>query len=42
MKANAYLSNANLEDIRWNKQTKWEGVKGLETAKNVPTALPVL
>ncbi|WP_082154288.1 pentapeptide repeat-containing protein [Crocosphaera watsonii] len=37
--SNAYLSNAYLEGIKWNKYTNWEGVQGLETAKNVPEAL---
>ncbi|MBD1853175.1 pentapeptide repeat-containing protein [Cyanobacteria bacterium FACHB-502] len=41
---NAILTNANLtgvdlKEITWNKETKWDGVKGLETARNVPEAL---
>jgi Pentapeptide repeats (8 copies)/NACHT domain len=36
---NANLSFADLEDIAWNTETNWEGVTGLETAKNVPIAL---
>jgi hypothetical protein len=35
----AYLSGANLENIFWDKDTKWENVQGLETADNVPEAL---
>ena len=35
----AYLSNEVLGDIRWDENTKWEGVRGLDTAKNVPEAL---
>ncbi|MEH2339038.1 pentapeptide repeat-containing protein [Nostoc sp.] len=40
----ANLSRANLSDeffgdIRWNKNTKWDDVKGLDTARNVPEAL---
>lgn len=35
----ANLRNADLEDITWNEYTNWEGVQGLETAKNVPEAL---
>jgi hypothetical protein len=26
-------------DILWDEQTNWEGVRGLETAVNVPEAL---
>jgi len=47
--SNADLSNADLCDtdlsyadlyaIRWNRATNWQGVKGLDTAKNVPEAL---
>lgn len=40
--ANLYrttLSSANLDSISWNEETNWEGVKGLETARNVPIAL---
>ncbi len=35
----ADLSHANLRDISWDEETNWEGVKGLETAVNVPEAL---
>ncbi|NER99176.1 MAG: NACHT domain-containing protein [Symploca sp. SIO1B1] len=35
----ANLSHANLENISWDEDTKWENVKGWETAINVPTAL---
>ncbi|MEB3191354.1 MAG: pentapeptide repeat-containing protein [Snowella sp.] len=37
--SDADLSNANLKDIRWDQETNWQGVKGLDTAKNVPDAL---
>ncbi|MCP6757420.1 MAG: pentapeptide repeat-containing protein [Fischerella sp. CENA71] len=42
--SHANLSRANLNnevfvDIRWDEGTKWEGVRGLETAINVPEAL---
>ncbi len=33
---NTNLENANLEGIRWNEETRWKEVKGLETAMNVP------
>ncbi len=36
---NANLTGADLKEITWNKETKWDGVKGLETARNVPEAL---
>lgn len=36
---NADLTNANLENITWDEKTKWDGVKGLETARDVPEAL---
>ena len=32
---NTNLENANLEGIRWNEETRWKEVKGLETAMNV-------
>jgi uncharacterized protein YjbI with pentapeptide repeats len=40
----AYLIGANFGDelfgyIRWDKNTKWEDVEGLEAANNVPAAL---
>jgi hypothetical protein len=35
----ANLSYANLEAIRWDQETNWQGVKGLDTAQNVPEAL---
>lgn len=35
----ANLSGANLRDILWDELTNWEGVKGLETVRNVPEAL---
>jgi uncharacterized protein YjbI with pentapeptide repeats len=35
----ANVSGAILENIKWNEQTNWEGVRGLETAVNVPDAL---
>ena len=37
--SNANLLNADLEAIRWNPETNWQGVKGLDTAQNVPKAL---
>jgi uncharacterized protein YjbI with pentapeptide repeats len=37
--SSADLNYANLMEISWNQQTNWEGVRGLETAKNVPEAL---
>jgi len=36
---NADLTNADLENITWNEETEWDGVRGLETARNVPQAL---
>lgn len=43
----AYLMDANFSDelfgdMRWDKNTNWEDVEGLETAKNVPAALKKL
>jgi hypothetical protein len=35
----ADFRNANLENISWDEDTKWENVQGLETAINVPEAL---
>ncbi len=35
----ADLRGADLENIFWDEHTKWEGVDGLEIAKNVPDAL---
>ncbi|NEO43676.1 MAG: hypothetical protein F6K55_05885 [Moorea sp. SIO4A3] len=35
----ADLREANLENIFWDEDTKWENVRGLETAINVPEAL---
>ena len=36
---NTNLSYANLTNIIWNEETKWNGIKGLETAWNVPEGL---
>lgn len=36
---NADFSSANLRGIAWSVDTNWEGVRGLETARNVPIAL---
>ena len=36
---NANLKNAHLQGIKWNEETKWGGVIGLETARNVPEEL---
>ncbi len=36
---NADLSDELFGDIRWDKNTKWDYVKGLDTARNVPEAL---
>lgn len=35
----ADLSDANMEEMTWGKKQQWEGVRGLETAVNVPEAL---
>ncbi|MEM7769241.1 MAG: pentapeptide repeat-containing protein [Cyanobacteria bacterium P01_A01_bin.37] len=35
----ANLRATDLQDIQWNQDTNWEGVQGLDTAKNVPEAL---
>ncbi|NJP11193.1 MAG: hypothetical protein HC866_18380 [Leptolyngbyaceae cyanobacterium RU_5_1] len=37
--ANTNLHNASLTNIIWDENTNWEGVRGLETAINVPEAL---
>ena len=34
-----YIGGADLENISWDDDTKWEDVRGLETAVNVPEAL---
>jgi hypothetical protein len=36
---NADLRNADLKNIGWNSETDWRGVRGLDTAKNVPEPL---
>lgn len=33
------ISEANLEEMTWGEQQQWEGVRGLETALNIPEAL---
>ncbi|KST69027.1 hypothetical protein BC008_02840 [Mastigocoleus testarum BC008] len=35
----AYLSDELFGDIHWDENTNWEGVRGLETTKNLPEAL---
>ncbi len=35
----AYLRGVDLENIRWDEETNWSDVEGLERAKNVPEAL---
>jgi uncharacterized protein YjbI with pentapeptide repeats len=35
----ADLSEANMEKMTWGKKQQWEGVRGLETAVNMPEAL---
>jgi uncharacterized protein YjbI with pentapeptide repeats len=35
----ADVSDANLEEMTWGEKQQWEGVRGLETALNVPEAL---
>jgi hypothetical protein len=35
----AVLTKANLRGITWNESTNWQGVKGLDSAINVPDAL---
>ncbi|MEH1820163.1 MAG: pentapeptide repeat-containing protein [Nostoc sp.] len=35
----ADLSDKDSGDIRWDENTNWENVKGLDTARNVPEAL---
>ncbi|MEA5496136.1 NACHT domain-containing protein [Limnoraphis robusta] len=37
--SSANLRSANLSDIRWDSDTKWSNVVGLEEAKNVPEEL---
>jgi hypothetical protein len=34
-----HLHGANLMDIQWDSDTNWKGLKGLETARNIPEAL---
>ena len=36
---NANLYRASLENIAWDGQTSWEGVRGLETAVGIPAGL---
>jgi uncharacterized protein YjbI with pentapeptide repeats len=43
----AYLMDANFSDelfgdMRWDKNTNWEDVEGLEKAKNLPAVLKKL
>ncbi|MBD1935861.1 pentapeptide repeat-containing protein [Microcoleus sp. FACHB-68] len=33
------LMGADLENVRWDENTNWDNVQGLETAQNVPEAL---
>ncbi|MEG4114472.1 MULTISPECIES: pentapeptide repeat-containing protein [unclassified Microcoleus] len=35
----AYLSDRTFGDVKWNENTKWENVRGLDTAVDVPEAL---
>ncbi|MEG4578617.1 pentapeptide repeat-containing protein [Microcoleus sp. MON1_C5] len=35
----AYLGDRTFGDVKWNENTKWENVRGLDTAVNVPEAL---
>ncbi|MBW4556659.1 MAG: pentapeptide repeat-containing protein [Trichormus sp. ATA11-4-KO1] len=35
----ADFSDANLKAMTWDEKQQWEGIRGLETAVNVPTAL---
>ena len=35
----ANLSDDTFADVKWNENTKWENVRGLDTAVNVPEAL---
>ena len=37
--SHADLRGADIENIMWDEETKWEEVRGLETAQNVPEAL---
>jgi hypothetical protein len=37
--SSAVFFGADLEDIRWNAETNWEDVIGLDSAHNVPEAL---
>ncbi len=37
--ADADLIGSDLEDISWDKNTQWQGIRGLETARNVPESL---
>ncbi|MEG4058421.1 MULTISPECIES: pentapeptide repeat-containing protein [unclassified Microcoleus] len=35
----AYISDRTFGDVKWNENTKWENVRGLDTAVDVPEAL---
>jgi uncharacterized protein YjbI with pentapeptide repeats len=35
----AYLTDRTLGDVKWDENTKWENVRGLDTAVDVPEAL---
>ncbi|NHC33459.1 pentapeptide repeat-containing protein [Scytonema millei] len=37
--SNTNFCGANLTDIYWDKNTKWENILGLETAINIPETL---
>ena len=37
--SDTYLSDRTFGDVKWNENTNWENVRGLNTAVNVPEAL---
>jgi uncharacterized protein YjbI with pentapeptide repeats len=37
--SDTFLSDRTFGDVKWNENTKWENVRGLDTAVNVPAAL---
>ncbi|NJR21636.1 MAG: NACHT domain-containing protein [Richelia sp. CSU_2_1] len=37
--SDTFLSDRTFGDVKWNENTKWENVRGLDTAVNVPEAL---
>ncbi|HEY9302648.1 MAG TPA: pentapeptide repeat-containing protein, partial [Phormidium sp.] len=35
----AYLGDRTIREMKWDENTKWENIRGLDTAVDVPEAL---